>query len=67
MSYEIGYAPDGQSDIALIQQPSARAALKTVLALDCGGDVIRYVKTAGQDIEIGELALLADREEHRKA
>lgn len=65
MSYEIGYSPNIKSRVSIIQQASARAALKTVLALNADGDVIRYVKAAGQFIEIGELNLLADREEHR--
>jgi hypothetical protein len=66
MSYEIGYAPKGESKVSVTQQSSARAALKAVLALNATGEVIRYVKVpAGHDIEIGELHLLADREEHR--
>jgi len=65
MSYEIGYAPNIKSKVSVIQEASARSALRTVLALNAGSDVIRYVKTAGRDIEIGELSLLADREEHR--
>jgi hypothetical protein len=68
MSYEIGYASIGESKVSVTQQPSARLALKTVLALDAGGELIRYVRApAGDDIEIGELHLLAYREEYRIA
>ena len=67
MSYEIGHASNVWSKVSVVQQASARAALKTVLALYAGGAVIKYVKLAGHDIEIGELNLMADREEHRTA
>lgn len=51
MSYEIGYARMGRSNISVAQSPNAHEALKTVLALQASDEEIRHIKApAGHDI-----------------
>lgn len=68
MPFEIGHAPKGGRVVSPVVLPTAQAALETVEAFQASDVEVRYIKNLnGHEIGIGELRLLAKREDNPHA
>jgi hypothetical protein len=66
--YEIGFSSKGTRQISVTLRPTARDALKFVRALKAGDDDMHHIKAPlGNEIDVAELQLLAERESGQTA